>query len=426
MFTLFLCSFALLALGGKETISYGVSAQSGRIIYECSMRGCINNTDIEANDERMENEVSPDAGRPPLDAPSSPPKVDNEVIIVRRRTQTVRAIEARTGEERWNFSVGQHELESIETADDCHSSSKSADDVHEFLTDLDLRVVVPEGLICAVRKNAPHVILWKHKFDHPIVNVWKRGENNQLIAVDLFQTVQGMWQYEGKSWTQSTDASTIDETDGPRNVKPSIYIGMFKRQLYIQESEQLRSEQRSIIDHMRSGIDGDVHMADEISGASYARIPWRPIDASSSRLAEIEHAAHNIVDTSLATTEPSEGETAIEKKNYSATASSVLYGSEYINGDGFYLYAKTNDSDKCNKKTSSNESKHAAGKNVTIRIDGNESPDENAAAPIIKFVPLWYWWREIVLIVLSVLVFNVVLTQRRPNQRVSLDGFHLF
>lgn len=367
------------------------------------MRGCINNTDIEAN-EHMEGELPPDS------APS-PPTIDDEVIIVRRRTQTVRAIEARTGEERWNFSVGQHELETIRSSDDCHSSAKNENDVNEFLTNLDLKVIVPEGLICAVRKNAPSVVLWKYKFDHPIVNVWKKDENNELVAIDLFQTVQGMWQFEGKSWTQSTDASTYDETNDskPQNIKPSIYIGMFKRQLYIQESEQLRSDQMKVIDHM----------VDEETKTSYARIPWRPIDASSSRLAEIEHESHGH-DTSIATTASGEEEeTAVVKKNYSATAISVLYGSEYINGDGFYLYAKPNDS--CNRQTTQNKSENA-GSNVTTGLDGSDTINEDerlSTAPIIKFVSIWYWWREIILIVLTVLVFNVVLTQRRPNQTVS-------
>lgn len=402
----------LVISGGKETISYGVSAQSGRVIYECSMRGCINNTDIEAN-EQMEKPV--DSDRSPLDSDAdSPPTVDDEVIIVRRKTQTVRAIEARTGEERWNFSVGQHELESIGSRDDCHTSLQNENNVHDFLTDLDLKVIVPEGLICAVSKSAPSVILWKYKFDHPIVNVWKRDEKNELVAIDLFQTVQGMWQFEGKAWTQSTDASTIDddpdEANDPQNMKPLIYIGMFKRQLYIQESEQLRTEQMKV-----SVID---HMVDEIAKTTYARIPWRPIDASSSRLAEIEHESH-ADDTSLVTTSSEEEETAIAKRNYSATAISVLYGSEYINGDGFYLYAKPNDSTKCNKEKTSNNSEKL-GNNVTTRIDVNDTIDENeqfAATPVIKFVSLWYWWREIVLICLTVLVFNVVLTQRRPSQR---------
>lgn len=370
------------------------------------MRGCINNTEIDTDSSGNGNEMPNDTGSTINAAPSPP--IDGEVIIVRRKTQTVRAIEARTGEERWNFSVGQHELESIGSSDDCHSSSRSENNVQEFLTNLDLRVIVPEGLICAVRKNEPSVILWKYKFDHPIVNVWKRDENNVLKEIDLFQTVQGMWQFEGKSWTQSTDASVVGGSkDNVESIKPSIYIGMFKRQLYIQESEQLLSQQAKVIDHM----------VDEIIKTSYGRIPWEPIDASSSGLAQIDLESNE--KTSLVPTTSAE-ETALAKNNYSATAVSVLYGSEYINGDGFYLYAKSDDSAKCNKEKASQDS--SEGANVT-GINGTDLDENNegfhSPAPLIRFVSLWYWWREIVLIVLSVLVFNVVLTQRKPSEPVS-------
>lgn len=370
------------------------------------MRGCINNTEIDTDSSGNGNEMPNDTGSTINAAPSPP--IDDEVIIVRRKTQTVRAIEARTGEERWNFSVGQHELESIGSSDDCHSSAKSENNVQEYLTNLDLRVIVPEGLICAVRKNEPSVILWKYKFDHPIVNVWKRDENNVLKEIDLFQTVQGMWQFEGKSWTQSTDASVVGGSkDNVESIKPSIYIGMFKRQLYIQESEQLLSQQAKVIDHM----------VDEIIKTSYGRIPWKPIDASSSGLAQIDLESNE--ETSLVPTTSAE-ETALAKNNYSATAVSVLYGSEYINGDGFYLYAKSDDSAKCNKEKASQDS--SEGANVT-GINGTDLDENNegfhSPAPLIRFVSLWYWWREIVLIVLSVLVFNVVLTQRKPSEPVS-------
>lgn len=379
---------------------------SGQVIYECSMRGCINNTEIETEPTNTANDFRQTESGSTINTPENPP-IDDEVIIVRRRTQIVRAIEARTGEERWNFSVGQHELESIQSSDDCHSTANMKSDIHEYLTDLDLRVIVPEGLICAVRKTAPNVILWKHKFDHPIVNVWKRDENNQLVSIDLFQTVQGMWQFKGNSWTQSTQPSIIVEHSATNaEIKPSIYIGMFKRQLYIQESEQLRSAYGKVIDHM----------VDELTKTSYARIPWKPIDASSSGLAQIEHETND--ETSLVSSGNNE-DTAIAKRNYSATAISVLYGSEYINGDGFYLYAKTDNTAKCNKETSTNDSSSRDSASGINDTDPSDDGRFQTLPPIVKFISLWYWWREIVLIVLSVLVFNVVLTQRKPSEPVS-------
>lgn len=370
------------------------------------MRGCVNSTKLDTDQADNGNELPPNDTGSTINSAASAASID-EVIVVRRQTQTVRAIEPRTGEERWNFSVSQHDLESIQSSDDCHSNAKS--DIQNMLTNLDVRVIIPEGLICAVHKSAPNVILWKYKFDHPIVNVWKRDENNELKSIDLFETMQGMWQFEGKSWTQSTDAQIVNENkEDVEKVMPSIYIGMFKRQLYIQESEQLQLSKVKVIDHIN----------DETSAKSFIRIPWRPIDASSSGLAQIEHESGEEKPQPI---EPPAGEdTALSKRNITATAISVLYGSEYVNGNGFFLYAKSDNKAKCDKDKASNESSENSSTSGVNKTNLPEETDVFHTTPtLIKFISLWYWWREIVLIVLSVLVFNVVLTQRKPSQPVS-------
>lgn len=47
----------------------------------------------------------------------------SEFLVLRRHSQIVRAIEPRTGTERWNFSVGRHEASLIHTNADCRRSS---------------------------------------------------------------------------------------------------------------------------------------------------------------------------------------------------------------------------------------------------------------------------------------------------------------
>lgn len=393
-----ICFF--LETGGKETISYGVSAHTGRIIYECSMRGCINSTDIDSNMNENNNEI-------PSYGESNGSTIDDDVIVVRRQTQTVRAIEPRTGEERWNFSVGHHELESIQSPRDCHSSSKEGKEIHDILQNLELKIVVPEGLICAVRKNAPHTVLWKFKFDHPIVNVWQRDENNQLKTINLFRTAHEMWQFQGNSWTQSKAASIRDQ-DNEGTSMPSIYIGMFKRQLYIQESDHMRSMRTKAVDHITGNIEN----------SEVARIPWRPIEASSSTLMQIEFFETN--KNSLATTASSEL-ASIHKKDDTETATSILYGSEYVNGNGFYLYSERSEQSICDKKNSTgldDEIRETLSSNDT----GNDF-DDSDTTPIINVVSIWYWWREITLIVLSALIFQVLFVQRRTIEPVSLEFY---
>lgn len=109
----------------------GVSLQTGEVLYECSMRGCTD-----------------DGSRPAGD-----------VLLVQRMGQVVRAVEPRTGAERWNFSVAQHDLKLIS---ECHSSGQSS-------VALDLKVIVPEGLVFAMDPENPSVILWKHKVGKEIV-----------------------------------------------------------------------------------------------------------------------------------------------------------------------------------------------------------------------------------------------------------------
>ena len=74
---------SFILLGGKEILTYGIDARTGHLQYTCSAEGCKNE---------------------PATASTS-----EEFLVIRRHNQVVRAIEPRTGTERWNFSVGRHE-----------------------------------------------------------------------------------------------------------------------------------------------------------------------------------------------------------------------------------------------------------------------------------------------------------------------------
>ena len=70
--------------GGKELRNYGIDVLNGKVLYECSLRGCENAT---AHDFNIE-----------------------EILLVQRKTQTVRAIDARTSHERYATPVLAHTL----------------------------------------------------------------------------------------------------------------------------------------------------------------------------------------------------------------------------------------------------------------------------------------------------------------------------
>lgn len=59
---------------------------------------------------------------------------------------------------RWNFSVGQHDLVLVPQSDVyCQNKIQS----HNL--DIEIKVVIPDGLIWAINKNNPTVKLWQQK-----------------------------------------------------------------------------------------------------------------------------------------------------------------------------------------------------------------------------------------------------------------------
>lgn len=154
----------LVISGGKETRSYGVSVRTGQVLYECTMHGCKNGTEAETATDNFNDTHETNNNEIKTTSVSEIPDHNallDDVIVVRRSTQTVRAVEPRTGHEKWNFSIGHHELDMLRS-EDCRSNAMDAE-LDKTLLDLELKVIVPEGVICAVRKSTPTVILWKHK-----------------------------------------------------------------------------------------------------------------------------------------------------------------------------------------------------------------------------------------------------------------------
>lgn len=246
--------------GGKETRSYGVSSRTGEVIYECSMEGCKNRTELhsakssETEDTIKEEETFIDELYNPL---------LDDIIVVRRQTQTVRAIEPRTGTERWNFSIGQHEVELLES-EDCQTNHKN-NQLNDYILDLELKVIVPEGIVCAYNKHTPTVILWKHKFSNPIVSAWRTDKNHKVQNVDLFDGAQWLWNKDDELPLQGQSSSQA------LNLSPSLYLGMYQKQLYIQESDSLRNQMKDQFKSQTNVITDETN---------YPQIPWKPYPAT--------------------------------------------------------------------------------------------------------------------------------------------------
>ena len=110
------------------------------------------------------------------------------MIVVQRETQVVRAVEPRTGLEKWNFSVSQHNINyhvGLEELCDDEDDEEFDGGEDEIVNDpeypvLDdggdlnqLKAVVSDGIICSVDRKFPSNIQWSHKFDSPIVHAWR-------------------------------------------------------------------------------------------------------------------------------------------------------------------------------------------------------------------------------------------------------------
>lgn len=310
--------------GGKISQTYGVDMNTGQLLYKCDMDQCIN---IPSN---------------------SFTGIDGNILILQRQTQTIRASDTLTGIERWNFSVGLHDIKVImDLNNNCHTTNPSIK--------LDFKINIPKGVVTAVAIDRPQEVVWTHKSKSPIVNVWK-FEHGKVESIDLFK--------------HDHNVNSID---------PVIYLGMHEKQLYIQENDKVfainpTSYQQSLI--------GD----DEID---QSRIPWKPI--SSQLISKNPSAVQATDDVSK------------------ITAISVLYASEYINGNGYYLNGpkktkRLTDGKKYESFNSENENNH---KSVIEYEEGLEMPVE------IIIVSLWYWWKEVLFIsVITAILINIFIPSR--------------
>ncbi|XP_017892549.1 eukaryotic translation initiation factor 2-alpha kinase [Ceratina calcarata] len=337
----------LVFSGGREVKSYAVSSTTGKILYECGINGCINTTDGETY-------------------------IQQEVLIIQRFQQTVRAVEPHTGIERWNFSVGQHDLVLVPVPDmNCQN-----EDTHQ-IQDIEIKVVVPDGLIWAVSKNDPAVKLWQYKFDSPIVSIWREDANKKISGhknvkeINLFDSTQ---YYGGTEFSAS----------------PGIYLGMHNRQLYIQENTELQNSLEATPRYME-----------------HLKYPWRPHAAIGNVVRDsvpIKAEDNNIEDVAL---EISDAQ--------STTALSVLYNSEYINGNGFYLFSTDQLELESNKQCNGTNPQLTFVEKIvgtTYRTTNTNREDDNTPVQVI-IVSLWYWWKEVLIIsITTAVLLNFMLTQR--------------
>eukprot|EP00794_Sanderia_malayensis_P005317 gene5317-5986_t len=181
-------------IGGKGTKSYGIDSDTGKLIYKCSIQGC--------------NPVS-----------KGPKLSDKDVFVLRRTQQTIRAVDQRSGEERWNFSVGSFDVSFMEAVNNRPSNC----DMYADRPRLQLRMNIADGHVKAIHTDpSSHgKSQWAFKFDAPIAAVWS-FDRNKLQTVDILRH------------------GILDDASNEKFTEDAIlYMGMHDGQMYAQAFETL-------------------------------------------------------------------------------------------------------------------------------------------------------------------------------------------
>ncbi|XP_053615542.1 eukaryotic translation initiation factor 2-alpha kinase [Plodia interpunctella] len=171
----------LVIAGARETLWVGVDAHTGQVIYECGSVGCSS------------EQQKASAG--------------HDVIVLRRHSNTVRALDPRNGNEKWNFSVAEHHL--AVSRRECQPPGGPG------AAAVALALALPEGVLAA-RSLSDARVLWTTQLDAPIVGMWR-------LHAGSLQTIDVVWE------------ATRSLTAAPSAAPPSLYVGVHNQQLYIQE-----------------------------------------------------------------------------------------------------------------------------------------------------------------------------------------------
>ncbi|XP_034531018.1 eukaryotic translation initiation factor 2-alpha kinase 3 [Notolabrus celidotus] len=221
-------------VGGKSLTTYGLGAYSGKLRYICSAVGCSR-----WGDDEMEAE---------------------DVLLLQRTQKTVRAIRPRSGMEKWNFSVGSFELKLLpetqsgmnflegevakgeawresqrvitEEPKDRKRTTENQQNQNKNL-DLVIKVSVPDWKVMAFSSESDGQLVWEHQFCNPIASAWLVG-GGKVTPIALF---------DDNAYSDQSETDEEDDDDDPKKARgaaeSSVYLGMFRGQLYLQSSVRI-------------------------------------------------------------------------------------------------------------------------------------------------------------------------------------------
>uniref|UniRef100_A0A2P2HXH6 non-specific serine/threonine protein kinase n=1 Tax=Hirondellea gigas TaxID=1518452 RepID=A0A2P2HXH6_9CRUS len=251
--------------GSKVSEVRGIASGSGTEVYRCDELGCHQKRDPLA---ALRNDV---------DSSSKPLTDSDDVLLIRKTVRTIYAFNPVDGSERFNFSVGQHEVELVRSGG-CKASSSSGGALE--LKDLPTpRFVLHQGLVSAVEEDT--TVRWSKKLPSAIVGAWSLVDG-QLSKVDLLQV-------DVVPSLVPLQASTSPHS--PEMAGPEMYVGIHKGQAYIINSERMKSRAQaylSALQHNNNRVqDGTVFAPPSIN--------WKPYLASTTGLVVTAQEHQNVL-----------------------------------------------------------------------------------------------------------------------------------
>lgn len=195
-----------------------------------------------------------------------------------------------------------------------------------------------------------------------------------------------------------------------------MYIGSRNKQLYIQESDLMRSRAQQGQNVKHPVLDGET---------TFPKVSWRPyLISSHSRTPIYNHGStgEEASGPPLLTYDPQVAED---------TALAVFSGSDYPFDSGLYLFPDEPELayDPVLDYNNRNTIEEPPLEGELVEAGGGEAGDEEETTQTIQivFVSLWYWWKEVTFIsfltavMMNVLITRPMLFEMRRNFRKRLE-----
>ncbi|XP_066483703.1 eukaryotic translation initiation factor 2-alpha kinase 3 isoform X2 [Tiliqua scincoides] len=349
----------VVLVGGKSLTTYGLSSYSGKVKYICSAMGCRR-----WNEDEMEQE---------------------DILLLHRTQKTVRAVGPRSGNEKWNFSVGHFELRyvpDIETSvgyiegnlkSNLKEDSKIISDVEEqeaIMKDTVIKVSVADWKVMAFNKQGGH-LEWEYQFCTPVASAWL-VKDGKVIPISLFDDTS----YASNNDILEEEEDLVEAARGA--TESSVYLGMYRGQLYLQSSVRISDKFPTNPKALESRNDNAV--------IPLPVIKWKPLIHSPSRTPVM--VGSDEFDKCLSNDKFSHEE-------YSNGALSVL---QYPYGvyNGYYLPYYTRERNKRSTQ-------------ITVRFADNMNyKNIRKKDPVL----LLHWWKEIICTILFCIMATTFIVRR--------------